>query len=141
MGTFKINVESEKLKQLEQQIDERLKQRKEKHGDYIAKENELAAPVVDYSSVEMENISYELFKARDYVKIYPEESFFAPKRKSRIKRFFQRVVRRILRQQIVFNEFMLAAVEDLSNRIVKLEEKIKSLHDDNGKTDTRKDDS
>jgi len=54
MGIFKIDVGSDKLKQLEQQIEERLKQRKKEHGDYIARENELAAPVVNYSDVEME---------------------------------------------------------------------------------------
>ena len=140
MGIFKIDVAPDKLKQMEQQIEERLKQRREEHGDYIARENELAAPVVNYSDVEMEKISYELFKARDYVRIFPDEDFLAPKRTSRMKRFFQRVVRRVLRQQIVFNEFILGAMEDLNSRIVKLEEKNRSLQGDKRDMGTRKDD-
>ena len=57
-----------------------------------------------------------------------------------MKRFFQRVVRRVLRQQIVFNEFMLGAMEDLNNRIVKLEEKNQSLQGDKKEMGTHKDD-
>ena len=141
MGIFKINVKSEELKRLEQQIEDRVKERTKQHGDYVQKENELAAPVVNYSDIEMEDISYELFRAREYVKMFPEEDFFAPKRSSGLRRFYQRVVRRLLRQQIVFNQFMLGAVEDLNNRIVKIEQKLKSLGSKKEKTDSENDGS
>jgi hypothetical protein len=141
MGIFRINVKPDELERLEQQIEDRVRERKKQHGDYVEKENELAAPVVNYSDVEMEDISYELFKAREYVKMFPEEDFFAPRRSSGFKRFYQRVVRRVLRQQIVFNQFMLGAVEDLNCRIVKIEQKLKSLGSKEDKLDTENGDN
>ena len=141
MGIFKIKVKPEELKRLEQQIEDRVKERTKQHGDYVQKEDELAAPVVNYSDIEMEDISYEPFRAREYVKMCPDEDFFAPKRSSGLKRFYQRGIRRLLRQQIVFNQFMLGAVEDLNNRIVKIEQKLKSLGSKKEKTDSENDGS
>ncbi len=134
MGIFKINAKSEDIKRLEQQIENRVKERVKEHGDFVQKEDELAATVLNYSDREMEDVPYELFRAREYVKMFPEEDFVAPKRFSGLRRFYQRVVRRLLRQQIVFNEFMLGAVEELNQRLVSLEKKTKSLEDTKPKT-------
>ena len=134
MGIFKINAKLEDSKRLEQQIESRVKERVKEHGDFVQKENELAAPVLDYSNREMEDVPYELFRAREYVKMFPEEDFVAPGRFSGMRRLYQRIVRRLLRQQIVFNEFMLGAVEELNQRLVSLEKRIKFLEDVKPKT-------
>ncbi len=133
MGIFKGNLGPEELRNLEQQIEKRVKERAGKHGNYVEEENKLAAPVVNYSDREMENVPYELFMARKYVKMFPEEEFGPPKRFSGLRSFFQRVVRRILRQQIVFNEFMLGAMEELNQRLISLEEETKSLENKKSK--------
>ena len=83
--------------------------------------------MLDYSHVEMEDLPYELFMARQFVKMFPDEKFGPPKRFAGLRRFFQRAMRRVLRQQIVFNEFSLGAVEELNRRLVELERKVESL--------------
>ena len=135
MGIFSANIETSKLNRLEELIESRISERMKKHGGYIADERNLVSGLTDYSGKEMEEVSYELFRAREYVRIFSEEDFFTTKRFSRVRTFYRRVVRRLLRQQIVFNEFILGALEDINERLSRIERKIDSLDGEKQKSD------
>ena len=139
METFKTNLGPDENRRLNQLVEERVKARVSEHGEFMKKEDELAAPALGYSHVEMEDVPYELFMARQFVKMFPDEKFGPPKRLGGLRRFFQRVMRRILRQQIVFNEFSLGAIEELNRRLVELERRVESLR--SGGSERKEEDS
>lgn len=127
MSIFKADIAPKELERIEREIDKRIKERKAKYGDYLEKEDALARQVLKYHEIQMEDVPYELYMARKYARVFPEEEFGQPKRLGGIRRFLRRVVRRVIRPQIVYNEFITGAVDDLNQRITELEEKTKSL--------------
>lgn len=127
MGIFKLNMDAGESKRVDDEIEARIQERLRENGDFILKENTLASPVLNYSNADVEDLPYELFRAREYVKIFPEEDPFSFEKTSKIRRFYHRVVRRLLRQQIVFNEFMLSASEEIWGKLKDLEDRISAL--------------
>jgi hypothetical protein len=127
MSIFKLDINADELKRLEGEIEKRMLSRKSTHSNYIQKEDALAASVLDYVNAEVDDLPYELFRAREYVKIFPEDDPFSMQKTSKLGRFYRRVVRRLLRKQIVFNEFMLSASEETWKKLKNLEDRISAL--------------
>ena len=127
MGIFKADIDPKELERIEREIEKRIEERKAKYGDYVAKEEAIARQVLSYRNIEMEDIPYELFMARQYSRLFPEGKLGTKTKFAGIRRFFRRLVRRFMRPQVVFNEFITGAVDDLNRKIVELEDKVKSL--------------
>jgi len=130
MSIFKLDIDADELKSLENKIADSVRDRILENGDYVKKENTLIANVLNYSTTEVEDLPYELFRAREYVKIFPEDDPFSSVKTSSLSRFYHRVVRRLLRQQIVFNEFMLSASEEIWKKMKNLEDRISAIEKD-----------
>lgn len=127
MSIFKLDINSDEFKKIESEIQNRVNSLVQEKGDLLRKENEIASSVLNYASTGVEDISYELFRAREYVKIFPENNPFSNEKASKFRRFFHRIVRRLLRQQIVFNEFMLAASEEIWKKLRDLEKRLNAM--------------
>jgi len=127
MSIFKLEINPDEMKHIGDEIENRVRSRQHEHGNFVKKENELAASTLNYAGSEVEELSYELFRAREYVKIFPEDDPFSPVRTSGVRKFYHRVVRRLLRRQIVFNEFMLSASEEIWRKLKNLEDRISAI--------------
>lgn len=127
MSIFKFEINDDDLKRIQDEIDCRVDSHVREHGDFIKKENEIASSVLNYNTSEIQDTPYDLFRAREYVKIFPEDEPFSPSKTSGIRRFYHRIVRRLLRQQIVFNEFILSALEEIWSEQKKLEDRIAKI--------------
>ncbi len=128
MSRFKASVPEEKLVALEREIESRIQDRRSKLGDVQAAEMEAIAGLLDYGRAAVDNISYDLYNARKFVKIFPEPDVSAGEQpRGLLVRLYHKVVRRLLRQQIVFNQSVLGVLEENEQRLARLEEKLNEL--------------
>jgi hypothetical protein len=128
MGIFKADIEKQKLAAIEREIEQRIENRKSKLGDVRAAEKEAIGTLLDYGRAPVDEIPYELFIARKFVKIFPEPDVGGGEQgPGLLVRLFHKVVRRVLRQQIVFNESVLGLLEENEQRLSRLERKLKEL--------------
>jgi hypothetical protein len=130
MGWFEIDIDSQRKAALVAAVEKRLAERRAAGQDPAAEEQRLVDGLLDYGTRGVEDISYDLYNARKFVRMFPDEAEGASGLFGWLKRFYQRVVRRVLRQQIVYNEAVLGVLEDLEARVAKLE----ADKNDEGKT-------
>ena len=123
MTLFDADIGAQRKAQIEATIAARIKERRAGGRDPASDEERLIGDLLDYGRNEYETITYDLYNARRFVRMFPDEAESGRGVFGWIKRFYQRVVRRLLRQQIVFNEAVLGVLEDLEARVKKLEEK------------------
>jgi hypothetical protein len=134
MSTFEADVPKEKLAALEQEIENRIQARKKEFGDVESAEKEAIGNLLDYGRAAVDDVSYDLFNARKFVKIFPEPDAAAGERMPCLfVRLYRKVVRRLLRQQIVFNQSVLGVLEENEQRLSDLERKAKELAADSRK--------
>jgi len=126
MTRFKADISEDRLAGLEREIEKRIRARKGKLGDLEAAEKEAIGELLDYGRVAIDDISYDLFNARKFVKIFPEADVAAGERMpGLLVRLYRKVVRRLLRQQIVFNQSVLGVLEENEERLSELEKIVK----------------
>ncbi|MBN1917594.1 MAG: hypothetical protein JW889_06765 [Verrucomicrobia bacterium] len=121
MGWFEMDIDAQHKAELEAAVEKRLAERQGKGEDPEADEQRCIGDLLDYAKRGFEDISYDLYNARKFVRMFPDEAEGASGILARLKRFYRRVVRRVLRQQIVYNEAVLGVLEDLERRVRKLE--------------------
>jgi len=121
MSFFDADIGARRKAELEATIAERMAERRADGGDPSAEERRRIGDLLDYGRTTFEQITYDLYNARKFVRMFPDEAEASGGPIGWIKRFYQRVVRRVLRQQIVYNEAVLGVLEDLDARVKKLE--------------------
>jgi len=121
MALFEADIDAKRKAEIEAVIAERMAARREHGEDPAAEAQRRIGDLLDYGRTEVEQISYDLYNARKFVRMFPDEAEGTGGLRGGIKRFYQRVVRRLLRQQIVYNEAVLGALEDLEERVKKIE--------------------
>lgn len=129
MNLFDADIDTQRKAELEAAIAERMKERRAGGQDPAAEEQRLVGDLLDYGRTEYESITYDLYNARKFVRMFPDEAESGDGAFGWIKRLYQRVVRRLLRQQIVYNEAVLGVLEDLEARVKRLEETRKAERD------------
>ena len=122
MNLFDADIDTQRKAEIEATIAARTEQRRADGQDPVADEQRLIGDLLDYGRNEYESITYDLYNARRFVRMFPDEAESGGGPFGWIKRFYQRVVRRLLRQQIVYNEAVLGVLEDLEDRVKKLEQ-------------------
>jgi len=126
MSIFKADLPEEELDELERKIETRIETRRIKEGDVQAAEKQAIGNLLDYGRAAVDDISYDLYNARRFVKIFPEPDAAAGEKVPGLPvRFYHKVVRRLLRQQIVFNQSVLGVLEENERRLSELEKKLK----------------
>ncbi len=126
MSIFKADLPEEELDELERKIETRIETRRIKEGDVQAAEKQAIGNLLDYGRPAVDDISYDLYNARRFVKIFPEPDVVAGEKVPGLPvRFYHKVVRRLLRQQIVFNQSVLGVLEENERRLSDLEKKLK----------------
>jgi len=126
MTRFKADIPEERLAALEREIEKRIRTRKTELGDVEAAEKKAIGNVLDYRQAAIDDVSYDLFNARKFVKIFPEADVAAGEQTpGLLMRLYRKVVRRLLRQQIVFNQSVLGVLEENEQRLSELESKMK----------------
>jgi hypothetical protein len=121
MPLFDADIDAQRKAQIETTIGERMAARRATGDDAAAEERRRIGDLLDYRRTEFEQITYDLYNARKFVRMFPDEAEGARGLFGGIKRLYRRVVRRVLRQQIVFNEAVLGVLEDLDERVKNLE--------------------
>jgi len=125
MGIFKADIPEKKLAEIQREIEQRIENRKAKLGDVRSAEKEAIGDLLDYGRAPVDKISYELYLARKFVKIFPEADAAAGERgPGLLMRLLRKVMRRVLRQQIVFNQSVLGVLEENEQRLTRLEKKL-----------------
>ena len=128
MAKFKADIPEEELVALEREIENRIEAKKRRLGDVQAEEKKAIGDLLDYSHAALADISYDLYNARKFVKIFPEPDVAAGEATpGLLVRMYHKVVRRLLRQQIVFNQSVLGVLEENEQRLSELERKVKEL--------------
>ncbi len=121
MDLFDADIDAQRKAEIEATIAKRLAKRRADGSDPTAEERRRIGDLLEYGRSEFEEISYDLYNARKFVRMFPDETDASRGPFGWIKRLYQRVVRRVLRQQIVFNEAVLGVLEDLDERVKRLE--------------------
>jgi len=121
MSFFDVSIDPKDKAELEATITKRLAERRRGSNDPAAEERRRIGDLLDYGQRAFENISYDLYNARKFVRMFPDEADASRGPWGWVKRLYQRVVRRVLRQQIVFNEATLGVLEELHERLNALE--------------------
>ncbi len=126
MRSFRIAVSEEKLREIEQKIHDGIAERRTKFGDVQKIEKEAIGDLLNYGSVGVEEISYDLYNARKFEKIFPEESYYSTAKANFLKRLYRKIVRKIFRGQIIFNQSVVGVLNDFEARLADIEKKIDS---------------
>ena len=121
MSLFDADIDAQRKAQLEAAIAERMAKKRADGADPAAEERARIGDLLDYGRSEFEDISYDLYNARKFVRMFPDEADASRGGFGWLRRLYQRIVRRVLRQQIVFNEAVLGVLEDLEERVKALE--------------------
>ena len=121
MGLFDADIDAQRKAEIEVTIAKRMAERRADGSDPTAEERRRIGDLLEYGRSEFEEISYDLYNARKFVRMFPDETDASRGPFGWIKRLYRRVVRRVLRQQIVFNEAVLGVLEDLDERIKRIE--------------------
>jgi hypothetical protein len=121
MPLFDADIDAQRKAEIEATIGERMAARRARGDDAAGEERRRLGDLLDYGRTEFEQITYDLYNARKFVRMFPDEAEGTGGLFGGIKRLYRRVVRRLLRQQIVFNEAVLGVLEDLDERLKKLE--------------------
>jgi len=125
MTMFKADIPEEKLAALAKEIEKRVQARKSELGDVRAAENKAIGNLLDYGRAAIDDVCYDLYNARKFVKIFPEPDVAAGERMPPLLvRLYRKVARRLLRQQIVFNQSVLGVLEENEQRLSELERKV-----------------
>ena len=124
MGLFDADIDSQRKAELEAVVAKRAAERRADGADPTSEERRQIGDLLEYNRREFEDITYDLYNARKFVRMFPDEAEGHGGLFGWVKRFYRRVVRRLLRQQIVFNEAVLGVLEDLDERVKKLEGKL-----------------
>jgi hypothetical protein len=128
MDWFSAQISQEKLAAIAREIDERIRAREKKLGDVQAAERQAIGDLLNYSRASVEDISYDRYLARKFVKMFPEPDAAAGEPPPRLPvRLYQKVVRRLLRQQLVFNQSILGFLEETAERLSQLEKRLDEL--------------
>jgi hypothetical protein len=136
MSRFEARIPGEKLAALEREIETRIEAKKKKFGDVQAAEKKAIGDLLDYGRAAVDDVSYDLYIARKFVKMFPEPDVAAGEpQPSFLVKFYQKVVRRLFRQQIVFNESVLGVLEETEQRLSELEKKLEELTARSSKSD------
>jgi hypothetical protein len=131
MAKFEADIPKERLVALESEIEKRIERRKGQLGDIQGAEKEAIGNLLDYGRTSIDDVSYDLFNARKYVKMFPEADVAAGERTPcLLVRLYQKVVRRLLRQQVVFNQSVLGVLEEHEQRFSELERELKERSGD-----------
>ena len=126
MRSFRIAISEEKLREIEQKIHKSTAERRAKFGDVEKIEKEAIGNLLNYGSVGVEEISYDLYNARKFEKIFPEESYHSAAKTNFLKGLYRKIVRKIFRGQIVFNQSVVGVLNDFEVRLAAIEKKIDS---------------
>ena len=121
MSFFDADIDAQRRAELEAAMAKRASERHAGGSDPTTEERRRIGDLLDYNRREFEDITYDLYNARKFVRMFPDEAEGAGGPFGWMKRLYQRVVRRLLRQQIVFNEAILGVLEDLDERVKQLE--------------------
>ena len=121
MIPFDVDIDAQRKAAIEAEAAKRMAERRADGADPTAEEQRRIGDLLDYGRSSFEQITYDLYNARKFVRMFPDEAESARGPFGWIRRFYQRVVRRLCRQQIVFNEAVLGVLEDLDERVKKLE--------------------
>jgi hypothetical protein len=117
VSLFDADIDSEHKAKLEAATTKRA----ETGADATAEEQRRIGDLLDCNRRAFEDITYDLYNARRFVRMFPDEAEAGRGPFGWVKRLYQRIVRRVLRQQIVFNEAVLGVLEDLDERMKRLE--------------------
>ena len=120
---FKIAVGPEKLDQLRQRIEKAVEEIEQKFGDVTDQERKKIGSLLAYAKTPVDDICYDHYKARVHRLMFPEH-IEHPGIKGVIYRFYKRVVRRLLRQQLVFNQSVVGTLDDMHERLSRIEKKL-----------------
>jgi hypothetical protein len=128
MKWFSAQISQEKLASISREVDERIRAREKELGDVQAAERRAIGDLLDYSRASVEDISYDHYLARKFVKMFPEPDAAAGEPPPRLPvRLYQKVVRRLMRQQLVLNQSILGFLEETAERLSQLEKKLDEL--------------
>lgn len=120
---FKISVDSSKLEELHQRIEHVVAEIERKYGDVTEEERRKIGNVLNYGKVPVDDICYDHYKARLHRLMFPDEDPVGGI-KDFARRFYRKVVRRLLRQQLVFNQSVVGTLDDMHQRLSAIEKKL-----------------
>jgi len=126
---FRVSVDPAKLEDIRQRIERALSQIEKKHGNVVEEERQKTGSLLDYHKVPVDDICYDHYKARQHRLMFPEDDP-PPGLKGFARRFYRKVVRRLLRQQLVFNQSVVGTLDDMHQRLREIEKKLGIVSDD-----------
>jgi len=120
---FEIAMAPEKLEELRARIERAVAEIEQKYGDVTGEERKKIGSLLDYGKTPVDDICYDHYKARLHKLMFPEVDSHTGI-KAAIYRLYKRVVRRLLRQQLVFNQSVVGTLDDMHERLSRIEEKL-----------------
>lgn len=125
---FKVSVDASKLEEIRQRIEDTAVEIEHKHGDVVEQERRKVGKLLDYGATPVDDISYDHWKARQHRFMFPDDDPGSGIR-GLLRRFYQKVIRRLLRQQIVFNQSVVGTLDDMHERLRAIEKKLGIVSD------------
>ncbi len=126
---FKVAVDDSKLEQLHKRIEQAADEIERKYGDVVEQERQKTGKLLNYGETPIDDISYDHWKAQQHRFMFPEGDDPGGGIKGLVRRFYRKVVRRLLRQQLVFNQSVVGTLDDMHQRLRTIEKKLDIISD------------
>ena len=125
---FRVSGDPGKLENIRQRIDRAVLEVEKKHGNVVEEERRKTGSLLDYCKVPVDDICYDHYKARQHRLMFPDDDP-APGLMGFARRLYRKVVRRLLRQQLVFKQSVVATLDDMHQRLRAIEKKLGIVSD------------
>ena len=121
---FKIASAPEKIDEIKSRIESVVSDIESKHGDVTVEERKKIGDLLNYGHTPVDNICYDHYKARLHKLMFPGDESLEGGPRGFVRRFYRKVLRRLLRQQLVFNQSVVGTLDDMHKRLSAIEEKL-----------------
>ena len=125
--TFDIAVSDAQRETISAGIEQTVARITDAHGDVCAEERQRVGNLLRYNETPVDDICYDHYKARLHRLMFPDDDDMVKGIRGFIRRYYRKVIRRLLRQQLVFNQSVVGTLDDMNERLRILEQKIIAL--------------